>query len=492
MQYIHDSIFGQQRFPCGLTRRQSLWQMGGGFAGLAMTALLESEGFFQKIGYAAAPSTNPLAPRESHFPCKAKSCIFLLMNGGPSHIDTWDPKPELEKHAGQSMPADRKFINSAGRAIGKLAPAVRPFRPGGECGLPVSDFYPWTRRHADKLAVIRSCYTDTHAHGSALVQMNTGKPIIGRPSMGSWISYGLGSENQDLPGYVVMLDKRGGPIGGQPNWSSGFIPAAFQGTLFRSLGTPILDLSPPEQYSRDDQRQQLDLLAELNRTHLEARLGGTELAARAASYELAFRMQAEAPEAVDLSQESAHTIEEYGVERPATAEFGRNCLIARRLVERGVRFVQLYSGGGHLEETWDAHESVEKNHGRHAGETDQPIAALLADLEQRGLLESTLVVWGGEFGRMPFSEGVGKPGRNHNPYGFSMWMAGGGVKGGTVYGETDELGFAAVTNRAHVHDIHATILHLMGLDHTRLTYFHQGRDDRLTDVFGNVIHAIVA
>jgi uncharacterized protein (DUF1501 family) len=316
--------------------------------------------------------------------------------------------------------------------------------------------------------------------------------LIGRPSLGSWVTYGLGSENQDLPGYVVILDKRGGPISGQPNWTSGFIPASYQGTLFRPVGTPILDLAASSSFDRNDQRKQLDLLAQLNEQHLNERQGSADLAARSASYELAFRMQAEAPEAVDLSTESATTLDSYGVNMEPTAEFGRNCLIARRLVERGVRFVQLYSGGGHLEETWDAHESVEKNHGRHAGEVDQPIAALLSDLEARGLLESTLVIWGGEFGRMPFSEGVNKPGRNHNPYGFSMWLAGGGVRGGMSYGETDELGFAAETNRVHVHDIHATILHLMGMDHTRLTYFHQGRDERLTDVYGNVIKDILA
>ncbi|MCC6508612.1 MAG: DUF1501 domain-containing protein [Pirellulaceae bacterium] len=492
-----DTNRNSQRYPCGMLRREALWQMGGGFAGVALTAMLEQDGFFHKVGYAAEPTTssatgNPLAPRAPHFVTKAKSCIFLMMNGGPSQVDTWDFKPALQKYAGKSMPADKKFINSGGRAIGYLAPAVRPFRPGGESGLMISDFFPKTRQHADKLAVIRSCYTDTHAHGSALVQMNSGKPIIGRPSLGSWITYGLGSENQDLPGYVVMLDKRGGPIGGQPNWSSGFIPASFQGTLFRPVGNPILDLAPPSGVTRQQQRGQLDLLAELNRDHRATRPGASELAARAASYELAFRMQAEAPPAVDLGQESASTLQAYGVDLPQTAEFGRNCLIARRLVERGVRFIQLYSGGGHLEETWDAHQSVELNHGRHALETDQPIAALLTDLANRGLLDSTLVVWGGEFGRMPFSEGVGKPGRNHNPYGFSMWMAGSGVKGGVAYGETDELGFEATSDRVHVHDIHATILHLLGLDHTRLTYFHQGRDDRLTDVFGRVISEVIS
>jgi hypothetical protein len=487
----HRPILGAA-FPCGLSRREAIWEMGAGFAGLALSALLERDGFFARHAAGATPLANPLAPRAAHQAVPVKSVIFLLMNGAPSHVDTFDPKPTLEKYAGQTIPAEMKFINSGGRAMGKLTPACRPFKACGQSGIPISDFFPKMREHADKMAVIRSCHTDTHAHGSALVQMNTGKPLIGRPSLGSWVVYGLGTENQDMPGYVVLLDKRGGPIGGQPNWSSGFMPASFQGTLFRPVGNPILDLAVPADLGRDGQRRQLDLLAALNDEHMKARPGGTELAARAASYELAYRMQAEAPAAVDLGEETAATLEAYGVNQEPTAEFGRNCLIARRLVERGVRFVQLYSGGGHLEETWDAHESVEKNHGRHAGETDQPIAALLTDLEQRGLLNSTLIVWGGEFGRMPFSEGEGKPGRNHNPYGFSMWMAGGGVKGGTIYGATDELGFAAVENRVHVHDLHATILAILGLDHTRLTYFHQGRDDRLTDVYGRVISEILA
>ncbi len=396
--------------------------MGGGFAGLALSSLLAADGFFprQAVADATEPAV-PLAPRPPHFPTKVKSVIFLLMNGGPSQVDTFDYKPELEKYAGQPMPENKKYINSGGRAVGLLTPAVRKFAPGGQSGLLISDFFPRVREHADKLAVIRSCHTDTHAHGSALVQINTGKPIIGRPSLGSWAVYGLGSENQNLPGYVVMLDKRGGPIGGQPNWSSGFMPATYQGTLFRPAGNPVLDLHPT--LDAKSQREQLDLLATLNSRHLEQRPGQGDLAARAASYELAFRMQAEAPEAIDLTRETAATLDAYGVDREPTAEFGRNCLIARRLVERGVRFVQLYSGGGHLEETWDAHESVEKNHSRHAAETDQPIAALLTDLAQRGLLESTLVVWGGEFGRMPFSEGVNKPGATTIRMGFRCgWL----------------------------------------------------------------------
>ena len=415
-----------------------------------------------------------------------------MMNGGPSHIDTFDYKPELKKYAGKPLPPGKKFINSGGRRIGFLMPEQRPFRAGGESGLMISDYFPNVRKHVDKLALIRSCHTDSHAHGSALVAMNTGSRFIGRPSLGSWAVYGLGTENQSMPGYVVILDKRGGPISGQPNWSGGFMPAAFQGTLFRPIGNPILDLQGPKHLDRQAQRKQLDLLAQLNDQHLKQRAGGDDLAARIQSYELAFRMQAEAPEAVDLSKETRQTLDMYGVEKRPTAEFGRNCLIARRLVERGVRFVQLYSGGGHLEQTWDAHSSIEKNHGQHAAEVDQPIDALLTDLQQRGLLESTLIVWGGEFGRMPFAEGVGAPGRNHNPYGFTMWMAGGGIKGGTSYGATDDFGFEAVENKAHLHDIHATILHVMGMDHKRLTYFHQGRNERLTDVFGNVIRDIVA
>jgi hypothetical protein len=478
------------RFPCGQTRREFVWQMGGGFAGLALTSLLDADGFFRSK--AVAESHSPLAAKKAHFPAKAKACIFLMMNGGPSQVDTFDPKPTLEKFAGQSLPADKKFINSGGRKVGFLTPAFRPFRPGGKSGLPVSDYFPEVRKHADKLCVIRSCHTDSHAHGSALVAMNTGKTFIGRPSLGSWAVYGLGSANQNLPGYVVILDKRGGPISGQPNWSSGFMSAAYSGTLFRPVGDPILDLRGPAHVTREAQRSQLDLLAKLNADHLAERPGGTELAARIESYELGFRMQSATPEAVDLSKEPQQLLDAYGIGKQPTDEFGRNCLVARRLVERGVRFVQLYSGGGHLEETWDAHASVEKNHGQHAAEVDRPIAALLADLEQRGLLESTLVIWGGEFGRMPFSEGKGEPGRNHNPYGFSMWLAGGGVKGGTAYGATDELGFEAVEDRVHLHDLHATILHLMGMDHEKLTYFHQGRHERLTDVFGNVVQGVLA
>jgi hypothetical protein len=484
-------------FPCGQTRREFVWEMGGGFAGLALSSLLAVDGFFARHASAdpasaaqlAAPH-GPLAPKAPHFPSRVKSVIFLMMNGAPSHIDTFDYKPSLKKYAGQELPSSFQFTNSGGRKKGFLTPQWREFRPGGKSGLMISDYFPHVRKHADKLALLRSCYTDSHAHGSALVAMNTGSIFIGRPSLGSWATYGLGTLNQNLPGYVVIMDKRGGPISGEPNWSSGFMPATYQGTLFRPVGDPVLDLHgslAPQQ-----QRRELDMLARLNQQHLAQRPGGQELAARIESYELAYRMQAEVPEAVDLRQEDPATLDMYGVNGGLTAEFGRNCLIARRLVERGVRFIQLYSGGGHLEETWDAHESIEKNHGRHAMEVDQPIAALLTDLERRGLLDSTLILWGGEFGRLPISEGQGAPGRNHNPYGFTMWLAGAGVKGGISYGETDEFGFAAAVNRVHLHDIHATLLHLMGLDHKMLTYFHQGRDERLTDVYGTVIKDVLA
>lgn len=322
-------------FPCGQSRREFLWEMGGGFAGTALASLLALDGFAPRPAMAATIDKNTLAPRAGHFPGTARNVIFLMMNGGPSQVDTFDHKPILEKYAGKPLPADKKFINSGGRKVGYLTPAFRKFRPGGQSGLMISDYFPRVRDHADKLAVIRSCHTDSHAHGSALVAMNTGKTFIGRPSLGSWAVYGLGNENQNMPGYVVILDKRGGPISGQPNWTSGFMPAGFQGTLFRPTGNPILDLKGPDYLNGSPQREQLDLLARLNQEHLDSRPGGHELAARAASYELAYRMQAEAPEAVDLSQENEKTKCMYGVGQQPTDEFGRNCLVARRLVERG-------------------------------------------------------------------------------------------------------------------------------------------------------------
>jgi hypothetical protein len=367
-----------------------------------------------------------------------------------------------------------------------------PFARHGESGLEISSLFPHTARFADELCVLRSLYTDTAAHASGCLQMNTGSVLIGRPCLGSWLSYGLGTECDDLPSFVVMTDPRGGPIGGASNWTAGYMPAAYQGTLFRGSGPPLLDLATPAGISPRAQRRDLDLLGELNREHLKDRPGDSELSARIQSYELAYRMQTTAAEAVDLERESAATRAMYGLDDDRTRDFGRKCLLTRRLLEKGVRFIQLYSGGGHLEETWDGHSDCIKNHTLHAGETDQPIAALITDLKRTGLWDETLLIWGGEFGRTPTSEGVGKPGRDHNPHGFSMWLAGSGVKGGQAIGATDELGFKAIEERCHVSDLHATILHLMGLDHTRLTFFHGGRDQRLTDVRGRVITRALA
>jgi len=475
---------------CGRTRREFLWQTGFGFTGTALTALLAADGFFgNAVGANESGEGGPLLPKKPHFSPKAKSVIFLFMYGGVSQVDTWDPKPELTRLSGQPMPDLEKDPLFKVRNPGTLLGTTRQFAAAGDSGIPVSDLYPNLAGCVDDLAVIRSMYADSFAHGSGLLQMNTGYLRQGFPSVGSWLTYGLGSPNQNLPGYVVMLDHRGGPIGGAPNWGSGFMPASFQGTQFRTSGAPIIDLAPPGGTSPARQRDELDLLADFNRRHIDRRPHESELKARVASYELAFRMQSEAPEAVDLSQESEATQNLYGLDDPATEKFGRRCLMARRLVERGVRFVQVYSGGGHNDENWDAHGDVNKNHELHCLETDKPMAGLIRDLKSRGLFDETLIVWSGEFGRTP--TGQNGKGRDHNPRGFSAWMAGGGVKGGQVYGATDPFGFAAVENRVHVHDFHATILHLMGVNHKLLTYFHSGRDYRLTDVEGEVIEPIV-
>lgn len=485
--------FAPNPTPCGRSRREFLWQVGGGFAGLALIDLLSRDGAFAGPALAAAEAqaADPLAPKPPHFAAKAKHVIFLFMNGAPSHVDTFDPKPALDAHHDSPYQGDTPG-GSNNRPVGYLMKSPFPFRNHGESGLPISSLFPHTARHADDLCVIRSLYTDTAAHASGCLQMNTGSVLIGRPSLGSWLSYGLGSEAEDLPSFVVMIDPRGGPIGSASNWTSGYMPAVYQGTLFRGRGSPLLDLATPAAIDDAAQRRDLDLLADLNREHFHARPNETELAARIRSYELAYRMQTSAAEAVDLESERPATRAMYGLDQDRTRDFGRKCLLARRLIERGVRFVQLYSGGGHLEDTWNGHTDCITNHTTHAGETDQPIAALITDLKRTGLWDETLIVWGGEFGRTPTSEGIGKPGRDHNPHGFSMWLAGAGVKGGQAIGATDELGFKAVEDRWHVSDLHATILHLMGLDHTRLTYFHAGRDQRLTDVRGEIIQAALA
>jgi len=487
-------------------RRQFLWEMGAGFAGLALTSLLDGDGFFGSRAIAAeAAATSPLLPKAPHFPTRAKSVIFLFMFGGPSQLDLFDYKPELQKRDGQKI--DNEFRrNTQTKAV--LQASKRVFKQHGQSGLWCSDAFPRIAQHMDKLAVVKSLYSDSFAHGSAVLQMNSGRILQGHPSVGAWMSYGLGTLNQNLPAYVVMLDPRGGPTTGALNWSGGYMPAVHQGTVLRTVGEPILNLKPPAGTSRSMQRREIDFINTLNAEHQRTRPGNSELAARIASYELAFRLQATAPEALDLSQENPRTLQAYGLNEPkpswhslaqGPAPFGRQCLIARRLVERGVRFVQIYSGGGGAggQNTWDGHHGIEENLNLHCPEVVQLIAALLADLDQRGLLDETLVVWGGEFGRMPVSETYntgGKPGgRDHNPKGFTYWMAGAGVKAGTSYGETDELGEAAAVNRHHLRDLHATILHLMGLHHETLTYFYGGLNNKLTGVVpADVIRGIVA
>lgn len=473
--------------PC---RRSFLQRVGAGFPMLALVDLLSRDGFFAEKANAAV-SQGPLAEKRPHFPAKAKHVVFLFMNGAPSQVDTFDPKPALTKYNGTAYGGELT-VGSNNRPIGNLMQSPFRFDKHGSSGLEISSIFPNIARHADDLCVIRSLYTDTAAHASGCIQMNTGSVVLGKPSLGSWLGYGLGTESQDLPSFVVMTDPRGGPIGSASNWSAGFMPAAYQGTLFRSGGSPLLNLETPPGVSDLTQRRSLDVLRQLNELHGAGRDGDSELAARIHSYELAYRMQTTASEAVDLDSESRQTREMYGVGQNVTDDFGRKCLITRRLLERGVRFVQLYSGGGHIEDTWDGHVDCISNHTLHAGETDQPIGALMTDLKRTGLWDETLLVWGGEFGRTPTSEGVDKPGRDHDWHGFSMWLAGAGVRGGQAIGATDELGFKAVQDPWHVSDLHATILHLMGLDHTRLTYLYQGLEQRLTGVRGEVIERVLA
>ena len=432
-------------------------------------------------------SDGPLAPRVPPLPAKARSVIHLFMQGGPSHIDTFDPKPLLNQLDGQHPPAsfgDEDFQNGKFRDL-TLMGSKREFRRYGESGLVVSDLFPHVARRADDLAVIRSNFHDGFTHSQAQFLIHNGWPRIGRPSLGSWVLYGLGSENQNLPGFVVLL--QGGVRSGPEVYGEGFLPAVYQGTSFRPGPDPILYLSPPEGRSPEQQRDMLDTLRTLNEMHLRERNRDSELTARLESYELAFRMQMEAPEATDISSESEATKRLYGLDDPVSADFGGRCLLARRLVERGVRFVQVWSGNGQNAIDWDGHTECDQNHVDRAAETDKAVAGLLADLKSRGMLDSTLVIWGGEFGRTPTSDGGrGRTeGRDHNPYGFSLWMAGGGVKGGKVIGSTDELGLRAAEDPVHLNDLHASILALLGLDHTQLTYRHTGRDFRLTDVGGS-------
>jgi hypothetical protein len=479
--------------PCGKTRRQFLWEAGCGFAGVALAALLGDDGFLGAQAYAADGKTafNPLAPKKPHVPGKAKNVIFLYMYGGPSHIDTFDYKPGMKGMEGQTVPV-KTFGRGGHKNEGRIVEPRWNFKQYGQCGKWVSDLFPHLATCVDDIAFIHSMTADSPIHGSAMLQMNTGKILSGSPCLGSWVNYGLGSVNQNLPGFVVMLDPRGGPISGAKNWSSGYMPASYQATLMRASGPPILDLSRPEGESEPTQRKMLDTLQEYNREHNALHTDNSNLAARISSYELAYKMQATAPEATDLRQESEATKKLYGLDDARTEVFGRQCLLARRLVERGVRFVQLYSGGNHVDSTWDAHNDLMENHTLHAGETDRPIAGLIRDLKQRGMLEDTLIVWGGEFGRQPTAEYAKGTGRDHNAYGFTMWMAGGGIKGGVSVGETDELGSAAVTDPLHVKHLHATILNQMGLEPNRLTYFYSGLDQKLVGVEGaEPIHQII-
>ena len=454
---------------CGKSRREFMWEAGAGFTGLALTGLLASDGFFPESASAdGAPKSkiknpklnNPLAPKPPMFPAKAKSVIFLFMYGGPSQLDTFDYKPHLVGRDGQSITVRSFREGNQPKQLRLMEPRWK-FKQYGKSGKYVSDLYPHVGEHVDDIAFIHSLYSDAPVHGSAMLQMNTGKILSGSPSLGSWVNYGLGSVNQDLPGFVVVTDTTGGPISGAKNWSSGYMPAAFQGTVLRSAGDPILDLARPEGMTQETQRDLLDSLGHLNEQHRLPRADNSNLAARIASYELAFKMQSHAPEAVDISKEPESIKAMYGMDKDETRDFGYRCLLARRLVERGVRFVQLYAGGGNTNflNFWDAHGDLVNNHNRNARRTDQPIAALLKDLKQRGLLDSTLIVWGGEFGRTTHGTGDG---RDHNAYGYTMWMAGGGIKGGVSAGATDELGMEAAVDRYHVKNLHATILHQNG------------------------------
>jgi hypothetical protein len=467
------------------SRRELLSRLGGGIAGVAFADLLNRNGLL-------AQSRSPLAPKPPHFPTKAKAVISIFCYGGVSQVDTFDPKPLLFERQGEQMTGVGEVRPTMGTP-GGLMPSPWAFHKHGQCGMEISELFPHVAEHADDLALIRSMYAQSSAHGPAIFQMSTGSVLAGHPSVGSWVTYGLGSENENLPGFIVFTDYRGGPINGAPNWGAGYMPAAYQGTPFRDGGDPVVDLHPPANWavSRTPERQRewLRLLRELNEKHLDHNPEDSELSARIYSYELAFRMQAHAGDAIDIGKESAATRQLYGVGEKPTDYFGRQALMARRLVERGVRFVQIFSGGGNFEPSWDAHWDLKGNHGLHCAETDKPIAGLIKDLKGRGLFDSTLIIWHGEFGRLPISERM--DGRDHNGNGFSVWLAGGGVKGGTIVGATDEYGYRAVENRRSIYELHATILRLLGLDHEKLTYRFNGRDMRLTDVHGRVIEEIL-
>jgi Protein of unknown function (DUF1501) len=452
------------------SRRSFLAQAGGGFGLLALASLLADE-----QAHGASSSAPADGPRPPHFEPRVKRVIWLFMHGGPSHVDLFDPKPDLIKYAGQPIPESFGMVMTRRKvAENPLLAPIKPFQPRGQSGLEVSDFLPNIAQHADELCVIRSVHGDSVNHPQSVYQMNTGSILMGRPSVGSWVAYGLGSENRDLPAFVVLPDPGGGLKGGPPAWGSGYLPATYQGVTMRPGAQPILHLKPQAGISLPQQRATLDLTLDLNRRHLAERNGDDELSARIKAYELAFRMQSAAPDLVDLKDESQETLDLYGMDQKETKEFGQRCLLARRMIERGVRFVQVYSGDTN---GWDAHANVLDNHSKLCRATDAPVAGLLSDLKRRGLWKDTLVIWGGEFGRMPMSE-QGK-GRDHNPWGYCLWLAGGGVKAGLAYGATDPIGLRAAENKVHIRDFHATLLHLLGLDPLALSYYHNGLDERL-------------
>ena len=465
-------------------RRRFLREVGGGIGMLGLANLLNRDGL-------AAPGGGPLTPKKPHFPGNAKNVIFMFMEGAPSQMDLFDPKPELAKWSGKPLPDS---LTSQLRLAfipkdAKVMASPRVFKPHGQSGIEFSDYIPNIASCADDLCLVRSMHTDAFNHHPGQLLLFTGSIQFGRPTMGAWSVYGLGSESENLPGFVVLTSGVG-TSGGASNFSSGFLPSHYQGTLFRNQGDPILYLSNPEGVSPENQRIALDAIRDLNQARLDE-TGDLEIASRIESYELAYRMQKAAPELADLSSEPAHIREMYGVDDPVTKQFGTNCLLARRLVERGVRFVLM------MHASWDQHTYLNRELKKNCDRTDKPTAALIKDLKQRGLLEDTLIVWGGEFGRTPMVEirntqDPDNAGRDHHPLAYSMFLAGGGIKGGTVVGKSDDLGFNVAEDKVHVHDLQATIMHCMGFDHTRLTYKHMGREFRLTDVAGNVVHKMLA
>jgi len=467
----------------GLGRRDFLYRFGSGLGSIALSSLLAKDGLAADGSPLSSSDAHPLAPKVPHVEPKAKSVIFLFMAGAPSQMDTFDPKPELDKYHGKPV---TRIYGSLEKRIYVGCPFE--FARHGESGMEISELFPHLSTCADDLAVVRGLHTSAEAHTTATFFMNTGAFIPGSPSVGSWVTYGLGTENRDLPAFVVLPDAHEGVFGGSINWSNGYLPASYQGTLLNSVGTPIVDLQAPNGVTRAQQQRNLGLLSKLNQPFIDSHPRHNDLLTRMQNYEQAFRMQTSVPEALDLERETLRTRELYGLDDKITEPMGRRCLMARRLVERGVRFVQIYSMG------WDSHRQIAREHRRRGYETDKPIAGLIKDLKERGLLDQTLIVWGGEFGRTAdnsmifFRTGAG---RDHNKSAMVMWLAGGGIKGGTVVGETDELGIKAAENVYHTHDVHATILRQMGLDDMRLTYYHGGRFKRLTDLGGRVVKEIV-